>query len=109
MAGTLSRSSRKALERLKGVTVVNVDEDHVALPSDLQDYYAFSPDVLAFPATSPIPKERREKVLPPLPFVPEVDLYSELRRLVHPTLSFADSVSFVDSRFDGESGACGEE
>ena len=101
-------SSREALERLKGVTVVNVDEDHVALPKDLKDYYALVPDVLAFPAVNPIPKEWREVVLPPLPSVPDVDLYSELRRLVHPTLTFADSVSFVDSRFDGESGTCGE-
>lgn len=52
------------------MTVVNVDEDHVALPRDLQDYYAFAPDVLGFPAASPIPKERRDGVLPPLPFVP---------------------------------------
>ena len=90
------------------MTVVNVDEDHVALPRDLQDYYAFAPDVLGFPAASPIPKEQRDGVLPPLPFVPDVDLYSELRRLVHPALSFADSASFVDSRFDAESGAFGE-
>ena len=100
----VSGRSIQALENLKGVTVVNSDEDHVSLPSDLQDYYALFPDVLGFPSKEHIPKDMRDSVLPPLPVVAGMDLYAELRKLVHPVLSFGDSTSFAESRFDSDAG-----
>ena len=63
------------MQRLHGVTIVNLDLDTVTLPDDLKELFR-SP--LTSVSTIPIPKEQRESILPPLPVVPDHDLLKEI-------------------------------
>lgn len=52
------------MQRLHGVTIVNLDLDTVTLPDDLKDYHELFRSPLTSVSTIPIPKEQRESILP---------------------------------------------
>lgn len=83
-------SSREELEKLNGVTVVNIDQDHIWLPDNLPDYYEYYPDPLGYVANEEIEKEMKDAILPPLPVVPDMDLFKELKSLLCPEVDNAD-------------------
>lgn len=76
--------TQKELERLKGVTIINIDQDHLFLPTDLQDYFALCPAVSSYDVSSSIPKKvelMKDSILPPLPRVNDIDLFVEVHIL----------------------------
>lgn len=74
-------SSKQELEKLKGVTVLNIDFDHLFLPSGFEDYYAVFPTVSEYENETTIPKVRRDSILPPLPHIENLNLYYEIHIL----------------------------
>lgn len=83
-------SSREELEKLNGVTVVNIDEDHIWLPDNLSDYYEYYKDPLSFVSNEEIEKEMKDTILPPFPVVPDFDLFHELKAVLTPEVFNAD-------------------
>ena len=69
------------MQRLHGVTIVNLDLDTVTLPDELKDYHEVFRSALTSVSIIPIPKEQRESILPPLPVIPEHDLLKEVHIL----------------------------
>lgn len=82
--------SREELEKLNGVTVVNIDQDHIWLPDNLPDYYEYYKDPLGYVSSEEIEKEMKDAILPPFPVVPDFDLYTELKSLLCPEVRNAD-------------------
>lgn len=74
-------STKQELEKLKGVTVLNIDFDHLFLPSDFKDYYAVFPTVSEYENETVIPKVQRDSILPPLPHMENLNLYYEIHIL----------------------------
>lgn len=72
---------------------MNIDEDHVCLPEDLVDYYAYYQDTLEYRSKHVIEKRERDYMLPPLPLVPEIDLYKRLKCLLCPEITSADTAN----------------
>ena len=69
---------------MRGVTIINIDMDHLYLPSDLRDYYDVCPSVTEFDDGKALPShlsKQKDMILPPLPKVNEIDLYVEVHIL----------------------------
>ena len=69
---------------MKGVTIINIDMDHLFLPSDLRDYYEVCPSVTDFEDGIALPgylSKQKDTILPPLPKVNDIDLYVEVHIL----------------------------
>lgn len=73
--------TKAELEKLKGVTVMNITEDHLFLPADFDDYFSLFPSISDFDQKVNIPIEQKDTVLPPLPQVTDINLYSEVHIL----------------------------
>lgn len=90
VGSAVEASSREELEKLNGVTVVNIDQDHIWLPDNLPDYYEYYKDPLGYVSSEEIEKEMKDAILPPFPVVPDFDLYTELKSLLCPEVRNAD-------------------
>lgn len=86
------------MQRLREVTIVNLDLDTVTLPDDLKDYQEVFRTPLNSMSSVIIPKEQRDSILPPLPTVPGRDLLKELHILIGIYIWSLDSTFFVASR-----------
>ena len=108
----LINRTKAELEKLKGVTVINITEDHLFLPADFDDYFSLFPSISEYEQKISIPIEQKDTVLPPLPQVNDINLYTEVHilfynelikvflmigRLLFPQLVSSDSVGFTPS------------
>ena len=69
------------LQKVKGVTILNIDDDHLFLPQDLMDYYERFPSASGYHSLTPIPDQEIDTILPPLPTVDGICLYTEVHIL----------------------------